>query len=129
MLQTVAASQRAYASSCGSGGYAVTFSVLNLPFTVSERNAIRRDSNGIASTRLNGYDFTLSRAENATEGSPHCHGRPTHTAYVFTAQPVMFGISGIRSFAVKNESGIWQVHAATAPVEPFTLPAVPVNGE
>jgi hypothetical protein len=38
-----------------------------------------------------------------------------------------FGTSGTRSFAVNQGNVVWQLSAATAPTEPFGLPATPAQ--
>jgi type II secretory pathway pseudopilin PulG len=129
LLRTVASSQVAYSKSCGSGGYAVDFTVLGKPAPNSDTGFIPTELSQTESPRQSGYDFALDAGAGAAAGPLDCHGIPTQTAYLATAQPVTFGIAGTgsRSFAITSEKVIWQIRSAAAPDEPFAKPEVPVQ--
>jgi type II secretory pathway pseudopilin PulG len=129
LLRTLASSQVAYSQSCGSGGYAVDFAVLGKPVPHSDIGFIPAGLSQGGSPRQSGYSFTLNAGAGAAAGPLDCHGIPTQTAYVATAQPVTFGIEGTggRSFAITSEKIVWQVRSAVAPDEPFAAPEVPLR--
>jgi type II secretory pathway pseudopilin PulG len=129
LLRTVASSQVAYSKSCGSGGYAVDFTALGKPAPRSDAGFISKELSRENSPRRNGYTFALRPGAGAAIGPLDCHGIPTQTAYLATAQPVTFGIAGTggRSFAVTSEETVWQIRAAVAPDEPFVGSEVPLQ--
>ena len=129
LLRTIAASQIAYSKSCGSGGYAVDFTALRRLAPNSERGFIPFKLSQAGSLRRSGYDFTLDAGAGAAVGPLDCHGKPTQTTYLATAQPATFGIAGTgnRSFAITDKRIIWQTRSAAAPDEPFAEPAVPLQ--
>jgi hypothetical protein len=129
MLRTLVSSQIAYAKSCGLGGYAVDFAVLGKPSPDSITGFISAELSKTEAPQQHGYTFGLDAGANALAGPVDCHGIPTRTTYVATAQPVEFGIAGTgnRSFSVTSENKIWQTRSAVAPDEPFDDPEVPLE--
>jgi len=129
LLRTVVSSQVTYSKSCGSGGYAVDFAVLGKPALNSDTGFIPTELSQTESPQQNGYTFALDPGAGASAGPLDCHGIPTQTAYLATAQPVAFGLAGTgnRSFAVTSEKIIWQIRSAFAPDEPFADPEVPLQ--
>lgn len=110
-LRAIAASQSAYASTCGAGAYAVglpTVKQAGIPFADQQH----------------GYNFALRPTERATTRAVDCRGLPSHKNYVITAQPVSYNVTGARSFAMTDEHVIWEMPGASAPAEPFAEPAV-----
>lgn len=129
LLRTVASSEAAYSKSCGSGGYAANFTVLDKSTPHSDTGFVSPVFSQPKSPRQNGYSFKLSAGAGAAAGPLDCHGIPTWTAYFATAQPISFGIvgTGNRSFAITEKKIVWQIQSAAAPNEPFAKPAVPLR--
>lgn len=107
-MKALNSAQAAYASSCGSGRYAVTFAQL-----VAGRYA----SDEMDLTPRSGFSFGLDLTGPA--GPDGCDGDPTTTGYYAWAEPI--GAStGARSFATSQVGTVWQSTTGTAPPEPFT---------
>ncbi len=130
LLRTLAESQTAYSMSCGGGGYAVDFGVLAKPTAVSDDGYLPARLGETESPKRNGYTFTLDAGAGAAAGPRDCHGIPTQSAYLATAQPVTYGIAGTgkRSFAITTRKTIWQTHSANPPDEPFGDPETELRG-
>jgi hypothetical protein len=128
-LRTIAASQLAYATSCGAGGYAVDFGVLGKPPVDSNTGFLPAEFSQTETPQQSGYHFGLDASAVATAGPLDCHGIPTQSAYIATAQPVEFGIAGTgrRSFAITSNNTIWQVRSGSPPDEPFANPEIPLR--
>lgn len=124
LLETITTSQADYAKSCGAGGYAMDFSALTRTVpTASLSEMIPSEFTQSATPSKYGFDFELHPGSQAAEGPLDCNGKPTRKSYTVTAEPVIFGVTGIRSFSTTSEKRIWQINANTAPQEPFTEPA------
>jgi prepilin-type N-terminal cleavage/methylation domain-containing protein len=126
-LKVTTSAQVAYSASCGSGGYAPDFTTLATPVTPGGPGFLSEDLGNAIVPIKTGYRFTLTPGTGATPGPNDCNGSPTTTKYYGSAEPIGFQSTGTRSFAVSAAGTIWQVTTGTAPTEPFTAPAVPIQ--
>jgi prepilin-type N-terminal cleavage/methylation domain-containing protein len=126
-LKVVTSAQVAYSASCGSGSYAPSFTILSTPVTPGGPGFLSEDLGNAVVPVKTGYRFTLVPGVGAAVGPMDCNGAATTSRYYGSAVPVGFQATGNRSFAVSSAGTIWQLTLATAPVEPFTAPAVPIQ--
>ena len=126
-LKVTSTSQVGYSASCGNGAYAATYLILGTPPAGSTDGFISADLGASATPQKSGYGYSLGPGAGSSAGPNDCNGMATITAYYATATPLTFGTTGTRSFAVNQGNVVWQLHAATAPTEPFGLPAVPAQ--
>jgi len=125
-LKVTTSSQVAYSASCGNGGYASGFDILGTPPTGTTEAFISADLGATATPQKSGYNFSL--ADTGTAPGPNdCNGTATATAWYAKGEPVTFGTTGTRSFAVNAGNTIWQNNTGTAPTEPFAAPATPIQ--
>ncbi len=123
-LKTVNASEVAYSASCGNSGFAALFATLAAPSpTVGFISADLSTDPTIKS----GYLLTLAAGLGAVAGPNDCNGVATSSNYYATAVPTAYGSTGTRSFATNPGNTVYQEWAATAPTEPFGLPATPIG--
>ena len=122
-LAAIQVAQTAFAAGCGNGGYATSLVDLagGVPGTTEQIAELAR----LDREPKSGFRFVVR--PRGTVGAPDCHGRPTSTVWYASAEPVTFGTTGTRSFAIDASGTIWQVTQAAAPVEPFGPPAVIVR--
>ena len=121
-LRSTAAAQVAYASGCGAGNYATSFTILGTAPASGGQPFISADLGRSVAPQKSGFNFNLG-AGAAGPGAADCQARPTNTGYLATAVPQAFRISGSRAFAVDKGSTIWQNRGSAAPTEPFTASA------
>jgi prepilin-type N-terminal cleavage/methylation domain-containing protein len=126
-LKIMTSAQVAYSASCGSGGYAPSYTVLATPVTPGGPGFLSEDLGNAVVPIKTGFRFTLGPGTGAGTGPNDCNGSATTTKYYATAVPVGFQATGTRSFAVSSAGTIWQLNLATAPTEPFGAPAVPIQ--
>jgi len=123
-LKAVNAAEIGYTASCGNGGFAILFATLAAPSpTVGYISADLATDPAIKS----GYTITLAAGLGAVAGPNDCNGTATSTSYYASAVPTAYGSTGNRSFATNATNTVFQEWAATAPVEPFGLPATPIG--
>jgi type IV pilus assembly protein PilA len=126
-LKATNVSQISYSASCGNGAYATGYPVLfTAPGGVGEA-FISADLGSAPAPVKSGYTFTLGPGAGAVAGPNDCNGTATTTSYYATGTPLTYGTTGSRSFATNAGQTVWYLQAATAPVEPFTAPAAPVQ--
>ena len=125
-LKITTSAQLAYAASCGGGAYAPTYVALSTPPAAGSPGFISADL-GSAAPRKSGYSFSLAAGAGSGAGPIDCNGTATVTAYYAKASPDSVGMTGTRAFAVNTSATIWQVSGGVAPVEPFALPAAPIQ--
>jgi hypothetical protein len=118
-MRTIASAQTAYASTCGSGGFAGSMTALGTPpldggqaFIPAELTAATAPA-----TAKSGYVFEITQeagnAEVLTSGADVCNGEaPTNTTFFATAEPGAVGSSGTRFFATNQAGMIRQGTAA-----------------
>jgi prepilin-type N-terminal cleavage/methylation domain-containing protein len=126
-LKVMTSAQVAYSASCGSGGYAPSFTVLATPVTPGGPGFLSEDLGNAIVPLKTGFRFTLTPGLGASPAAADCNGSVTTTKYYGTATPIGFQSTGTRSFAVSSAGTIWQLSLGTAPTEPFTAPAVPIQ--
>lgn len=126
-LKAVAVAQVGYSTVCGNGGYAPTLPVLFAPPGGVGEGFISPDLGQSATPMKSGYNFAMVGGAGAGAGPPDCNGTASVTNFYATAVPQAFGTSGTRSFAVNASNTVWFVAAATAPTEPFSAPAQPIQ--
>ena len=123
-LKVVNSAEVAYSASCGNNGYAILFATLASPApTVGFISADLGTDPSVKS----GYNFVLAAGAGAVAGANDCNGVATSSGYYATAIPQGFGTTGSRSFATNAGNVVYQEWAATAPTEPFGLPATPIG--
>jgi type IV pilus assembly protein PilA len=122
-LRAITSSQIAFANSCGAGAYATDLT--SLGGSPGSPAYLSPDLTTAAVIQKSGYQLTLT-AGSAGPGNNDCNGQPTSLGYYASSEPVMYNISGSRSFAVNADGTVWQDMAATAPTEPFGAPASPI---
>jgi type IV pilus assembly protein PilA len=125
-LRTTTSSQVAYSASCGNGAYAASFVILGTPPVGTTQAFISADLGQSATPQKSGYNFALTDT-GASPGPNDCNGTATATAYYSKAEPMTFGTTGTRAFAVDAGNTIWQNNTATAPTTPFGAPATPIQ--
>jgi type IV pilus assembly protein PilA len=125
-LRAIVSAQIAYSTTCGRNGYASALPTLGAPPPGSAIAFIEQDL-ALATALKSGYAITMTSGLGAVPGLPDCNGTVTTNGYYGTGEPVGFGTSGARAFAVNATGTIWQVHAAAAPGEPFAAPATPIQ--
>jgi len=125
-LRAISSGQIAYQQSCGRNGYATTLTSLGPP-APGQAAYLSPELTLAALVVKSGYQVALTASALSSPGNPDCTGAATADGFYASAQPVSFGSSGSRSFAVATSGTIWQVSAAAPPVEPFGPPAVPIN--
>jgi prepilin-type N-terminal cleavage/methylation domain-containing protein len=129
-LSAVRTAEVAYSSSCGQGGFAVSFPELGKPAPGGAPGSgyLGPDMSGSVTPIKSGYTFALAAGAGANAGPNDCNGTATQSAYYATAVPQTYGQTGNRSFAVNSGNTIYQVSAAAAPTEPFGPPATSIGG-
>lgn len=126
-LRSVLSGQIAFSSTCGIGHFAPNLPALG-PQPASSSAFLTPDLTAAAVVQKSGFTITMSPALAATAGPIDCNGNQTQSGYYATAEPLLYGTTGNRAFATTSPSNvIWQVYGATAPPEPFALPATPVR--
>jgi len=126
-LKTTTVAQTAYSASCGSGGFASSYTILGTAPGGSGESFISADLGLSAAPSKSGYNFTLGAGAGSAAGPLDCNGTATISNYIATAVPLTFNTTGTRSFSVNASNTIWQLSGAAAPTEPFSAPAVPIQ--
>jgi len=110
-LRTIHSAQAAYASSCGSGGYAQTLADLELEPPGAAVGFIQEPytSDGVV---VNGYVANLMAAGDATtmlDANDTCNGSSMDavTSFVAERHPVSVGETGVRSFAIDTQGTMY----------------------
>ena len=125
-IRVTSSGQKAYAVACGRGAYAPSYLVLGASPPTGGGGFISEDLGGALNPMKAGYRFSLTAGAGSTAGPTDCNGGPTITAFYATAVPLSV-VSGARSFAVNVNGTIWQLKGGSAPTEPFSAPAYPVQ--
>jgi prepilin-type N-terminal cleavage/methylation domain-containing protein len=126
-MRSIASGQIAYSTGCGRGAFATDLTTLGVPTPGSNVPFLSPDLTTAASVDKSGYTITLVNGAGAVPGVPDCNGTPTSTGYYASSQPMSFGVSGQRSFAMTADGVIWQVSAAAPPPEPLGPPATTIQ--
>jgi len=116
-LKVSTSSQVMYSASCGSGGYAATYSVLGTAPAPGGQGFISADLGSSDTPQKSGYNFTLGSGNGSSAGPNDCNGTATITAWYATGVPQTVGTTGTRGFAVNAGNTIWQSTDGTAPAE------------
>jgi prepilin-type N-terminal cleavage/methylation domain-containing protein len=124
-LKTTVNAQKAYAASCGAGGYAASFVVLGTPPGGGDAY-ISSDLGSVLAPVKNGFQYALGAGAGSAAGPNDCLGTATITAYYGSASPLSWS-TGSRAFAVNRLALIWQAAGLAAPAEPFGAPATPIQ--
>jgi prepilin-type N-terminal cleavage/methylation domain-containing protein len=115
--------QAAYASACGSDGYAIRFPTLGISPPGSITGFLSPDLTMSESPVKSGYHYALTEGTGGMPGPNDCNGTPTHTTYYASAIPTNVELGVMRGFATSQEQDIWQDTSGAAPTEPFTASA------
>ncbi len=126
-LKTTSVAQVGYSASCGSGAFAASYVVLGTAPGGTGESFISADLGMSATPAKSGYNFTLGAGAGSAAGPTDCNGTATITNYIATGVPQTFNTTGTRSFSVNASNTVWQLYSATAPTEPFTAPATPIQ--
>jgi len=124
-LKASVIAQKAYAASCGVGGYASDYVVLGTPPGGSE-GFISSDLGSSVTPVKSGFQYSMVSGAGSGAGPNDCLGRPTITAYYASAVPLSVN-TGARAFAVNRSAMVWQRVGLLAPTEPFGAPATPIQ--
>jgi len=110
-LRTIHSAQAAYASACGSGGYAQTLADLEKEPPGALVGFIQEPyvANGVV---MNGYAANLMAANGATTivaSADTCNtsSMDAVTAFVAERHPVLVGETGVRSFAIDTQGTMY----------------------
>jgi hypothetical protein len=127
-LRSIASGQIVYSSTCGRGNFAVRLTTLGVaPLGMSD-GFLSPDLTAADVVQKSGYRLMLQASLGAAAGPNDCSGIPTRSGYYATAEPLLFGTTGNRSFATLSPTNvIWQANSGTAPAEPFAPPATTVQ--
>jgi prepilin-type N-terminal cleavage/methylation domain-containing protein len=125
-VRVTSSAQKAYAIACGRGAYASSYLVLGTPPPGGGPGFISDNLGGSASPLQSGYRFTLVPGAGNVAGPTDCNGTATISAFYATAVPLSV-MSGTRSFATNGNGTVWWQMGASAPTEPFGLPATPIQ--
>jgi type IV pilus assembly protein PilE len=118
-MRAINTSQQNYAQKCN--GYAPTLTELRLGF-------LSPDLTSGVSIMKSGFVVTMAQA---AAGVPipvppaGCTG--TTTAYYASSIPVMFSVTGTRSFATTEEGTIYYTNTNTAPPDPIPAASLPIQ--
>jgi hypothetical protein len=124
-IRVTFSSQKAYASTCGSGAYATSYLVLGTAVGASAA-FISHDLGASVSPVKAGYQFSIAPGLGSGAGPIDCLARPTMTAFYAGAAPLS-SWSGTRSFAITGNGTVWQINALVPPAQPFGPPARPLQ--
>ena len=126
-LKAISVAQVGYSTTCGNGGYASSLPVLAIAPGGTGEGYITADLGRSATPSKTGYNFTLTAGAGSGTGVPDCNGTQTVTSFYASATPQTFNTTGSRSFATNASMTIWYLVGPTAPTEPFTAPAAPIQ--
>ena len=126
-LKAISVAQVGYSTTCGNGGYASSLPVLGIAPGGTGEGYISADLAQSATPRKTGYNFNMTAGTGSSTGTADCNGTQTVTAFYATATPQTFNTTGSRSFATNASMTIWYQVGPTAPTEPFTAPAAPIQ--
>src|SRR5579862_8227101 len=82
-LKVTTSSQVMYSASCGSGGYAASYTVLGTAPSAGGQGFISADLGSSSTPQKSGYNFTMS-ADGGAAGPNDCNGTATKTAWYAT---------------------------------------------
>ena len=125
-IRQTSTAQKAYAIACGRGAYAPSYLVLGASPPSGGGGFISEDLGSAMNPMKAGFRFSLVAGAGSVTGPTDCNGGSTNSAYYATAVPLSV-VSGARSFAVNVNGTIWQLKGGSAPTEPFSAPAYPVQ--
>lgn len=127
-MRTISSGQVTYAATCGRGNFAVLLTALG-PQPLSPTGFLPPDLTAGAIVQKSGYNIQIGPSLTGAPAGPDCNGTVTETGFYASSQPVLFGTTGSRSFAVTAQGGnvIWQQFSALSPVEPLAPPATPLQ--
>jgi prepilin-type N-terminal cleavage/methylation domain-containing protein len=126
-MRAIVSSQVGYANACGGGAYAVDLQTLGQPVPGGSAPFLSPDLTNAAVVTKSGFALTIGSSATGAPGPLDCNGTATETGYYGSAEPLDFGVSGDRAFAISHGGTIWVEAAALAPVEPFGAPAYPLR--
>jgi prepilin-type N-terminal cleavage/methylation domain-containing protein len=122
-LKVTTSSQVAYSASWGNGGYATGYDILGTAPTGSTEAFISADLGHAAPVQKSGYTFALAPASGAVAGPNDGAGTATTSAWFASGDPLTFGTTGTRHFAVNATNTIWQDTSDTALPDPLPTAA------
>ena len=120
-MRAIASAEATYASSAGSGNYAVLLGTLGVACPGGTQGFISSDLTTDPSAK-SGYRMTLQASAAAMVGANDCNGTATRTAYYSTAVPISNGISGHRAFASSAGGAIYFDITGAPPTEAQMAP-------
>lgn len=125
-LKVIVGAEKAFAATCGGGGYAPDLVVLGRPAPGAQAAFISSDLGMSVNPMKSGYLFTLGPGAGSAAGPADCNGNPTITSFYTTATPQSY-FSGRRAFAANATATVWQLKGNTPPTEPFGAPATTIQ--
>jgi prepilin-type N-terminal cleavage/methylation domain-containing protein len=120
-LKVTSVAQAAYSTTWGNGGYATSYAILGTPPTGSTEAFISAALGHAAPVQKSGYTFNLAPASGAVAGPNDGAGTATTSAWFASADPLTFGTTGTRHFAINAGNTVWQDTSDTPLPDP--LPA------
>jgi type IV pilus assembly protein PilA len=118
-LKVTSSSQVMYSASCGGGGYAANYTTLGTAPAPGGEGFISQDLGSSDTPLKSGYNFAMGAGAGSQAGPDDCNTTATITAWLATADPLTYGTTGTRHFAVNAGNTIWQDTSDTALDEPF----------
>lgn len=132
-LKSIGVAQVAYRTSCGNGAYASSLAALAAPPGGGGSGFIDKELASSPTPEKKGYKFLLRAGAGSTPGHVDCNGTPTVTKFYASAVPARdntgtrsFAIDE-RSFAIGQNSVVWQLVGNKPPTEPLGPPSQQVQ--
>jgi prepilin-type N-terminal cleavage/methylation domain-containing protein len=125
-IRTIASAQISYTATCGRGGFAGNLATLGAPPPGGHDGYLAPDLTTPGVVQKSGYRVLITPSASSQIMANDCNGTPTESGYYASAEPLTYGTSGIRAFAMATpNTTIWQVAAPLAPAEPCVAPPPP----
>jgi prepilin-type N-terminal cleavage/methylation domain-containing protein len=118
-LRAINSAEASYSSAAGSGGFAITLTVLSAGCPGSSQGFISPDLKSDPSLK-SGYSIALATA-GAAAGPADCNGAATQFNYYVTGAPVSIGTTGNRGFATAAGGTIFFTPNGVPPTLAVTL--------
>lgn len=111
-LTAVVDAQREFRVGGGRGGYAT--SLASLTTACPDTTAVMLSPQSLAA---DGYDISIRVRGDQAEARTDCHGRPTASDFIATAEPIRVGVDGLRAMSASASGPIFVFFDGVAPRE------------
>jgi type IV pilus assembly protein PilA len=122
-MRAVHSGQVNFHANCGQSNFAGSLTSLGTPPAGTTEAFISPDLHQTDPAIKSGYRVTVTGAGAAPAGVTACNGGAINSTYAADAEPMSFGGTGTRSFAVNGGGSIYFVTAATIAEDPVAAPA------